>query len=494
MRRHVWGIVLGSTFGAAAAAAPSVALAQAQPAGPNAQELQRLSRFDDLEQLNLDTRLRANPDVPPGQRLLVDYGGYVTFSYLDLDDSVGDNHILREYEAIGYLRMNFDGAHELFLRGRWGWRDFNEGDSFDGRGDEPIDGDLDRAYYRFDLNRYRQAYGGAPSDVNLIVQAGRDLVYWGNGLVLAQTLDGGVITIGSDAATLQLIAGVTPTRTVDIDTSRPQFDHNTRRGFYGGLLTTTVGEHHPYVYALAQQDYNIADVRQIGVITTEYKYDSYYIGLGSSGALGDRLRYGVEFAYEFGNTLSNSFRLQGFGIEQVDQTVDDIKAFALDARLDYFLPDARQTRLSAEVILAAGDEDRGDPSNTFNGNAPGTKDHSFNGFGLLNTGLAFAPDVSNVMILRTGFTTFPFPDVKPLQRLQVGGDFFVYGKFRGDAPIDEPTGDEQFLGVEPDVYLNWQITSDVTLALRYGVFFPSEDNFPNDDARHFFYGGVTFAF
>lgn len=45
-----------------------------------------------------------------------------------------------------------------FLRGRFGYRDFNYGDSFDGRGDEPIDGDLDRGYYSFDTRRYNAAY------------------------------------------------------------------------------------------------------------------------------------------------------------------------------------------------------------------------------------------------------------------------------------------------------------------------------------------------
>jgi hypothetical protein len=495
MRRTVLGILLGAGFAAGLAlAAPRRALAQANPGGPNAEELQRLGRIDDLERLNLDTRLRANPDIPPGQRLLLDYGGYLTFNYLSLDDSVGDNHVLRETEAIGYLRANFDGAHELFLRGRWGWRDFNEGDSFDGRGDEPIDGDLDRGYYRFDLNRYRQAYGGAPAGVNLIVQGGRDLVYWGNGLVLAQVLDGGVVTVGNERLTLQLVAGVTPTRTVDIDSSRPQFDHNTRRAFYGGMLTATVGEHQPYVYALAQQDHNQADFRSIGFVDTSYEYNSYYVGVGSAGAIGGRLRYGVEAAYEFGDTLSNSFDLQGFGIVPVEQTEDDISAFALDARLDYFFPDARQTRLSGEIILATGDTDRGHTSNTFNGNEPDTTDNAFNAFGLLNTGLAFAPDVSNIVIVRGGVQTFPFAGVRALERLQVGADLFFYSKFYEGAPIDETTGSERFLGWEPDVYLNWQVTSDVTLALRYGVFFPSEDNFALDDARHFFYGGVTFAF
>ena len=53
------------------------------------------------------------------------------------------------------------------------------------------------------------------------------------------------------------------------------------------------------------------------------------------------------------------------------------------------------------------------------------------------------------------------------------------------------------LGVEPDVYLNWQIANDVTLALRYGVFFPNRDAFGSGAAgetRQFFFGGLTFAF
>ena len=177
-----------------------------------------------------------------------------------------------------------------------------------------------------------------------------------------------------------------------------------------------------------------------------------------------------------------------------DLPVDLMGWSDFDGRLDYFLPDVRQTRLSTEVILATGDTDRGHTSNTFNGNSPDTTDNSFNGFGLLNTGLAFAPDVSNILIVRGGVTTFPFADVHALERLQLGADVFFYSKFYGGAPIDETTGEERYLGWEPDVYLNWQITSDITLALRYGIFFPSEDNFANDDARQFFYGGVTFAF
>ena len=49
--------------------------------------------------------------------------------------------------------MNIDNVHEIFLRGRTGYQDFNDKDSFDGRGDEIIDPDFQRAYYRFDLRR-----------------------------------------------------------------------------------------------------------------------------------------------------------------------------------------------------------------------------------------------------------------------------------------------------------------------------------------------------
>ena len=86
------------------------------------------------------------------------------------------------------------------------------------------------------------------------------------------------------------------------------------------------------------------------------------------------------------------------------------------------------------------------------------------------------------------------PDVPALRRLQVGADVFGFFKTEEDGPIDEVTGDDFYLGFEPDVYLNWQITSDITLAIRYGIFFPDEDNFATDKPRQLLYAGVTFAF
>src|SRR6476620_9272827 len=81
-----------------------------------------LQRFErQLEQIRRDTVLQINPAVPVDQRLLLDYGGYLSFGYLSVDDNRNDNHILRQYELIGYVRANLDGANELFIRARAGY-------------------------------------------------------------------------------------------------------------------------------------------------------------------------------------------------------------------------------------------------------------------------------------------------------------------------------------------------------------------------------------
>jgi hypothetical protein len=447
----------------------------------------------ELDRLRRETLLRASPDVSPDQRAFFDFGGYFTFDYLSVDDNLQDNHVLRQYDFTAYTRFNIDGAHEVFLRYRATYQDFNDRDSFDGRGDD-FDSHLDLGYYRFDLARYLGAYHEKEIDGNLVVQLGRDIVYWGNGLTMGQVIDGAVINLSTGPFELAAIAGVTPDFVVDFDASRPDFDVDTRRGFYGLMGSVDVGAHRPYVYGLVQQDYNDDRVLQLGTVRTEFEYNSYYLGLGSTGNIGDRIAYGAEFVYEGGRGKSNSFIASGPFLTPVDQTAEDICAFAADLRVDYLVPDTRRSRLSAEFLLASGDDDRLHTSDTFGGNAPNTNDRAFNAFGLINTGLAFAPVTSNLLMMRVGASTFPFPEFRPLQRLQIGADVFVYGKFDTNAPIDEPTLDERYLGWEPDLFLNWQLTSDVTLAVRYGIFFPSSDTFFDDSVRQFISTSVTFAF
>jgi hypothetical protein len=473
------------------AAAVGLLAAAAQSAFGQA-EVQRFER--QLEQIQRDYRLKINPDVPAGQRALLDYGGYLSLNYLAIDDIQQDTHQLRQYDLVGYARLNIDNVHEFFLRARTSYRDFNQGESFDGEGDEKLPPTIEQAYYRFDLSRYLSAYKGQTSTTNFVFTGGRQFVYWANGLVLAQTLDGANIDLSFGNLAITVLGGTTAHKTVDFDASRPQFDDHTERGFFGAIASYQIGRHRPFAYALIQRDYNPdpLDVSVSPTTTTHFNYNSWYLGFGSNGSIGDRLLYGAEVVYEGGHGLSTSFDPDT--LLPLDQKNDTIQAGAADFKLDYLLADTHRSRLSVESILATGDHDRSQTSNTFGGNLPNSNDHAFNAFGLLNTGLAFAPNISNIAMLRVGGSTFPFGNSGTFRRLQVGADVLFYCKFYEGAPIDEATSDDRYLGFEPDVYLNWQITSDITFALRYGVFFPGSAIVNDDSPRNFFFAGVTFAF
>lgn len=467
------------------------------------QQIERERRRSELDDFNLTRRVRANELIPVGQRAYIDYGAYLTLSYLTVKDSDGENRGERIYEASAFGRVNIDGVHEFFVRGRYAYFDyFSENDSFDGRGSRDNDDYLDRAYYRFDLTRYLQAYEGKNPTSGLAIQGGRDFVYWANGLTLGQVLDGVVLDAFSGPVTLQAVAGVTPKKdTVDFDSSRPEYDIETRRGFFGGIITVDAGQHQPFFYVLSQRDFNDHGPYTITPsagteVPTRFRYDSYYIGIGSTGNLTDRLSYGVEAVYEGGNALSSPVDVQLFDVAVTGQTDSRIDAWALNGRLEYVIPDDYRTRFTLEQTFASGDQDRvASTSNTVYGNRAGTRDHAFNGFGLINPGLAFNPNLANLSITRLGVATFPLPRSSWTRRLQVGLDLFVYNKLARSSTIDEPSAEDgRYLGFEPDLYLNWQVTSDVTLTVRYGYFFPSENLVLDDNDRTFFYAGVTYAF
>ena len=208
-----------------------------------------------LEQIQRETRLLVDPDVPADQRALLEYGGFAAFNFLAIDDDEQKTHILRQSDLTGFLRVNLDGAHEFFLRARTSYRDFNSGDAFRSSGDDWVEPTLDRGHYRFDLQRYVAAYEGKVIPHNIIVQGGRQLVHWANGLTLSHEIDGGVFQFSRRPLTLDVLAGITRDSSTDIDSSRPNFTNETDRRFYGGMLSYQAGpRHRPYVYGIAQRD------------------------------------------------------------------------------------------------------------------------------------------------------------------------------------------------------------------------------------------------
>jgi hypothetical protein len=111
-------------------------------------------------------------------------------------------------------------------------------------------------------------------------------------------------------------------------------------------------------------------------------------------------------------------------LTQATQYRKNIIAYAADAKLDYVPLDTHQTRVTLEGIVGTGDADRGLTNTTLNGNAGGSDDRAFNGFGLVSTGLAFGAPVSNLEVVRLGASTFPLSSYAS-KRLQLGMPIFT---------------------------------------------------------------------
>jgi hypothetical protein len=445
-----------------------------------------------LEEIRQQTRLRISDQVPPEQRVLKDYGVIMTGSILSLDDYSSDNHTLREFDSVGYFRLNLDDVHEFYLRGRSTYQDFNTGDSFDGQGDQWISV-LEEAYYTFDYQRQRAVTRGESISDDLRLKIGRQFMTWAGGLVFSNYLDGAMVDIDVSPFGAKLLGGVTPTDMIDFDPSRPDFDEHTSRVFYGAMLDVRIGSHHPYIYFLRQDDHNPDESVAMGSILTRFNYDSSYLGIGSRGAWSDHLLYQAELVYESGHGLSRAYT-DGPPPMPHSQTSEGIEAFAADLDFNYVWSDEHKPLLGLEFIAATGDSDRVDSSRTVNGNKIGTMDRAFNAFGYVGNSLAFEPVVSNVLIVHLRGSAYPLPQTPMFSKLQLVGDLYVFNKFNEDAPIGEPSESRRFLGIEPDISVNWEILEDVTFVSRYGVFFSGNGLSNNDDLRQFLYIGVSYAF
>lgn len=444
-----------------------------------------------IRQIETEEMFRVDTSLDIAERSILDFGGTLSFFGLHLTEGNGESRRLLQPELSLYGRAVIDGAHSFFVHSRFQYRDFSNGDSFDGKGDRFTEPFLDRYWYEFDYQAAVAAYEGRSIDGTVNIRIGRQFVDWGQGLALSEQLYAATPTIRVGKWSLEGVIGQTPSdeSITDFDSSRDDYNTDTRRGFVGGLLRydTRVG-HQFYVYGLQQLDNNNDTESAVPLgVPIDFEYNSTYIGVGAEGSISTNWLYGAEFVYELGDSRSDPLR----GLQESE----DISAFAGRFVLTYLFRDTGQSRVDFETLFASGDDDRLSTTNTVGGNAPGTNDTAFNSLGFVNTGLAFSPSLSNLLAFRVGGSTLPFAEVEGLDQLQLTLDVFLFNKFDTDAPIEEPTTDDMFLGTEVDVGLNWRLTSDLALTARYGVFFAGPaiaDG--NDDVRHFVFGGVTLSF
>ena len=415
-----------------------------------------------------------------------DAGGWFSFSLFHFDDASADrDRTLRQYQLRAWANYTLHGVHTFYLRGLGDYQDWNRGDNPQGKGDE-CDGKVERAWYNFDFDRMVRNETGQDPLTGFKVHVGRDFYTIGSGLVLALPLDAVELSAHHDDWAFKGLVGKTITHTANsFDFSPPVQDHM-RRCFFGSQLTYKgFSRHEPYVFWLLNRDQTDEwgdDPDQ------EYDYDSQYIGAGSSGSFAKvpNLRYAAELVFENGKSFAEG---QTSDPERVD-------AMALDVLLEYLFNLPKKPKVQLEYLWGSGDGDRRLSSgSTLGGNQPGTRDQAFNAFGFRDTGIAFAPRISNLHILQAGGSFFPLEQVELFKQMELGTKVFFYMKDRPGGAISDTLGteDARWVGWEWDAYCNWRLTSDVSLTLRYGFFRPGAA-FEDETCRQFVFGGVTYSF
>ncbi len=435
---------------------------------------------------NEQLRVRLDERRPTDRETSFDAGGWLTFGLFYFDDTLGDRHTLRQYQGRAWASLNIENVHRFYIRGLYGYDDWNSGNNLKNyQGDEDTGPQIERAWYEFDLGRLLAGPIGRRPDFGAKIKVGREYVTIGTGLTLAMAVDAIQFELEPGNWRLRgLMAKSIESSINPVDTSGPVATHQNRCLWGAEIAYSGIDNHQPFVYYLLNSDSTSphpSDPAQ------RYDYDSQYLGIGSSGTIfSPNLQYRAEVVGEWGTTYSNN---------TVDRR-DDICAMAANLMFEYLFDVPTRPAVAFEYLYGSGDDDRlVSSSSTAGGNRRGTDDNAFNAFGFRDTGISFAPKISNIHIYSLGATCFPLENTKLFEKFQFGTKVFFYHKAKAGGPISDTTAvkSSKWLGWEWDIYADWRITSDVSWTIRYGVFQPGSA-FGNDNCRQFLLTAVTWSF
>jgi hypothetical protein len=435
-----------------------------------------------------ELRVKLDQQRPAEREMGFDAGGWFNFAYMYYTDAAaGRRRNLSQYQLRGWASMNLKEIHKAYVRGLlnynyWGVHD--NPSRRNKRGD--FDEELERAWYEFDLGQLLRKHNGERPPVDMRVRVGRQFTTIGTSLVLSMPLDAIKFNVGVGDWEFMALLGKTIHKRPNIDDS-PLLDNRQKRCMYGfELAYRGFSQHRPFVYYLSQSDHT--SPKSIDP-TQRYDYSSQYLGAGSTGSLfTPNLSYQAEIVGEWGTTFS----------EGALTHKDHIGAWAANAKLEYLFDVDTHPRISAEYIFGSGDGDRRtSATSTIGGNLLGTKDKAFNAFGFRDTGIAFAPRISNIHIYVVGARFFPFEKHPIFKKMELGTKVFFYQKDQRNGPTSDTTSvnNSAWLGWEWDIYCNWRLTSDLAITTRYGCFQPGAAyNSPTEAPRHFLYTALMFSF
>lgn len=429
-----------------------------------------------------ELRVQMDQQHPEDREIDFDVGGWFSAAFFHYDDAMlGADRPLRRFQLRAWGRMSIHGVHRAYVRGLLSLDDWNKGDNpVYGRSDE-TDEEIERAWYELDLG---QALWGQRD--RLKIKAGRQYARIGTALTLSMPLDMIQVTASKYDVSVKALLGNTIRNSDNIDGSASVARHQDRLFVGMELAYEGFDRHRPFIYMLTNEDDTTADPPVAG---QNFEYSSRYVGIGSKGALpGGALKYQGELVSEWGKTYS----------ETATQGKDRIRAMALDLSAEYTFPRPTRPKVMAEYLYASGDKDRRlSSTSTVGGNLIGTEDHAFNAFGFRDTGLAFAPRISNIHMVMAGASFFPLEHMALFEKMELGTKLFYYRKDNEAGPISDTTAvnNARYLGSDWDLFCNWRMTSDLAWTVRYGVFFPGSAYDGGDKTcRQFFYTGIVLSF
>ena len=384
--------------------------------------------------------------------------------------------------------MSYGGVHRGYVRGQFSYQSYYRGDHF-GRNHDWQGPYVDLGFYQFDVDEsIRRTTGKTVETWSADVSVGRQFLFVGRGISFGLNTD----AVSLDWAWRDWAGLVFGSQSVqrgnDLVNNRGGIYQRSDREFFGAEIEYQGWDRRDlYGYVVSQWDTS-SDT------PGDQEFDSEYWGVGSTGELlfgdpGDP--WGIPNLRYFGEFIVQSGQNGTFV-----GTREPIRSWAVDTGLNYYWDAPGRPRFTAEYARATGDPSRsfsGQPQDLLFGNQVGTSEKTFLGFGYLNTGASFAPLFSNLEFVRFGAAMRPFDDSESLtwQNFEVGASSFIYWRPEQDSSISDVRANipgERFLGHEWDLFVNWQMSSDLFLLMNYGVFFPHEGSYSpgNDRSRQFF--------
>jgi hypothetical protein len=451
------------------ALALTATLAVAQPTGFTATAVERGRILETTQQLSLrgTEYLRG----PARDYTIFDNGGWSSTSYFNFKDFDNNRQLPDAFHGLlisdirYWFKAQFPNDAGVYIRFRKQNFHFYTRDDVLEPDTNKVDAfDLDIGYIELPFNEAQ-------------VRVGRQFLQIGRGLTFSDVLDCGSVDFRRNSWQVNAFSGRTSPMADNIDASVAPFGTGGAKRWFTGVQVNHTNEdgHRIYGYYLNEVDRTRSVFPQN--LNFNHHFNADFVAIGWEGPLAKKLTGYAELIHEGGSILSQNLFLDN---NIANTTRDDLDATALISALSYFAGDVHRSNIGLEFAYGSGDRDRGSVFNTFiNGNRPGTTDTGFFQFGVYDLGLALSPRLSNLEVLRLGYSLKPILNHRrePID-LQAGVKVSGYWKDEATGAIAPTTltqANQPFtaVGTGLDVFVNGRIFHDQVFSVQYGKFYPS---------------------